>query len=67
MEISIFATKDVELDQFKKHFFGGKESFYLRNSETWIANMLSLYEDTGLGSFQAIKVSLKLSDLNLQS
>ena len=39
VEIRIFATKEVALDQFKKHFFGGKESFYLRNSETWLENM----------------------------
>ena len=57
VEIRIFATKDVALDQFKEHFFGRKESFYLKNSENWLKEMLSLYEDTGLGPFQAIKVT----------
>ena len=57
VEIRIFATKDVSFDKFKEHFFGKKESFYLKNSETWLKYMLSLYEDTGLGPFQAIKVS----------
>ena len=61
VEIRIFATKEVALDQFKKHFFGGKESFYLKNSENWLQNMLSLYQDSGLRPFQAIKVSSKLS------
>ena len=60
VEIRIFATKEVALDQFKKHFFGGKESFYLKDSETWLQNMLSLYQDSGLRPFQAIKVSLKM-------
>ena len=60
VEIRIFATKEVALDQFKKHFFGGKESFYLKNSETWLQNMLNLYQDSGLRPFQAIKVSSKV-------
>ena len=59
VEIRIFATKDVALDQFKEHFFGRKESFYLKNSENWLKYMLSLYADTGLGPFLAIKVSSK--------
>ena len=61
VEIRIFATKEVALDQFKNHFFDGKESFYLKNSENWLQNMLNLYQDTGLRPFQAIKVSSKLS------
>ena len=61
MEIRIFATKDVALDQFKEHFFGRKESFYLKDSENWLQNMLSLYQDSGFRRFQAIKVRLKFS------
>ena len=30
VEIRIFATKEVALDQFIKQFFGEKESFYLK-------------------------------------
>ena len=65
VEVIIYATKDVALDQFKNHFFNGKESFYLKDSENWLRNMLDLYEDSGLQPFQAIKVSSKLSRLEI--
>ena len=61
VEVIIYATKDVALDQFKNHFFNGKESFYLKDSENWLQHMLDLYEDSGLQRFQAIKVSSKHS------
>ena len=61
VEVIIYATKDVALVQFQNHFFNGKESFYLKDSENWLQHMLDLYEDSGLQPFQAIKVSSKQS------
>ena len=57
VELQIFATKNVALVEFEKHFFAGIEPFYLKNYEKWLGQILKWYQDTGMQPFQAIKVS----------
>ena len=55
--MKIFATKNVDLAGFGNHFFAGKEPFYLAESKEWLDRILNLYQDSGLETFQSIKVS----------
>ena len=46
----------MDLAGFEKHFFAGKEPFYLTESKEWLEQILNLYQDSGLQIFQSIKV-----------